>query len=182
MLLLTVASIGNIAGSAVNWGLGRGVARLPAPALVSCIGPGAGPRRALVPALGTMVAAAQLGACDRRSADGRRRCAEGAVAAVPGTRGGGEGGTLPGDRGSHPRPSLARLSVPEDGVEQQLHVQPDDHRRDRQPRPAASAGAAKTPMRARSEAKIISGITAKGSCTDRITWLRISSCAVPDAP
>ncbi len=28
MLLLTVASIGNIAGSAVNWGLGRGVARL----------------------------------------------------------------------------------------------------------------------------------------------------------
>ena len=40
----------------------------------------------------------------------------------------------------------------------------------------------KSPILRRSETNRTSGITAKGSCIDRMTWLNTSNCPVPRSP
>ncbi len=68
-------------------------------------------------------------------------------------------------------------------VGHQLDVEGDDDRGDEAgQRPSASSGAASAPSFRRSAVNSTSGTTAKGSCRLRITWLRMSSFAVPLDP
>ena len=68
-------------------------------------------------------------------------------------------------------------------IEQQLHVQRDDHRRPR-PRPGRRSSAVRPvrPSGWRSVVNRTRGTTANGSCRLSTTWLRISICAVPLSP